>query len=205
MKVTLFGATGATGSIMTKLLLDEGHEVTAYVRNPSKITQEHPRLKVIKGDIYDRGAIGKILVGQKAVISCLGSNTTKESDQLTRMAENISVAMKEAQVKRIVYMATAGIENEFRGIFKVFIRLILGRVMDDHQGAATIYKSAGFDYTIIRPMQLKDGEATGNYEIAKTGLPKSRKPVTRADVAAFMVKAVKDNRYIKTSVAIAGK
>lgn len=205
MKVTVFGATGATGSILTKILLDNGHEITAYVRNLDKMTHKHPKLKVVKGDIYDISTITDVLLGQDLVISCLGSDTMKQSDQLTIMAESIATSMKNAEVSRIIYMATAGIENEFKGLYKLFIRMILGNVIDDHQGAANFYKKAGLDYTIIRPMQLKDGSATGNYETAKVGLPKSRKPVTRADVASFMAKVVIDESYIKSSVGIAGR
>lgn len=205
MKVTVFGATGATGVLVTKLLLNKGHEVTAYVRNMSKMPHQHAHLDLIEGDIQDRVSITKALRGQEVVISCLGSNSMKKSNQLTRMASTITACMLEAQVNKIIYMATAGIENEFKGLFKVVIRMILGNVIDDHRGAAKIYRKAGFDYTIIRPMQLKDGEATGNYETAKSGLPKARKPVTRADVADFMVKVVTDESYFKTSVAIAGR
>ena len=37
MKITGFlGASGRTGSIFTRKALEEGHTVTAYVRNPDK-------------------------------------------------------------------------------------------------------------------------------------------------------------------------
>lgn len=36
MNITVFGATGAIGQLVTQLALDQGDFVTAYVRNPQK-------------------------------------------------------------------------------------------------------------------------------------------------------------------------
>jgi putative NADH-flavin reductase len=203
MKVTVFGATGGTGLLTTKFLLDEGHAVTVYVRNPGKMTLEHEQLTVVQGDIYDTEHISRILKGQEAVISCLGSSTTKKSDELQRMAESITSAMKQNGVSRVVYMATAGIDNEFKGPIKWLIHLMIGNVIKDHKNAADLYRQKDFDYTIAKPMQLKDQEATGSYEVAVDGLPKSKKPISRANVAMFMVKTLTEKMHMNESVALA--
>ena len=36
MKILVLGASGRTGSLFTRKALEEGHTVTAYVRNPDK-------------------------------------------------------------------------------------------------------------------------------------------------------------------------
>ena len=36
MKILVLGASGRTGSIFTRKALEEGHMVTAYVRNPDR-------------------------------------------------------------------------------------------------------------------------------------------------------------------------
>lgn len=202
MKVCVFGATGATGMLVTKMLLDNGHQVTAYVRKQSKMTIRHESLKVVQGEINDTKSVAENLAGIDAVVSCLGSNTTKKSAQLESMAINIGKAMKLAGVERIIYMATAGIEDEFKGLFKFFIRIVLGNVIDDHKKASEFYKSQGFNYTIIRPLQLKDGEPSGVYHEAFSGLPSSKKAISRSNVAMVIVKAVEDSNYHKTSVSL---
>lgn len=202
MKICVFGATGETGKLVTKMLLDKGHQVSVYVRNPDKVSITNDNLKVIRGDIYDSESISETLQGQDAVISCLGSSTTKKSSQLTDMAKSITVAMKLAEVDRIIYMATAGIEDEFKGAFKLMIRIILGNVIDDHRNAAKIYKSSDLNYTIVRPVQLNNDEATGIYYEAFEGLPKSKKGISRSNVALFILKALEDSEYENQSVGL---
>jgi len=38
MKLTIFGATGATGTELTRQALEAGHEVTAVVRDPGRMS-----------------------------------------------------------------------------------------------------------------------------------------------------------------------
>ena len=53
MKVLITGASGFVGTHLCKKLLEEGHEVFALVRTPSKFSEvaPHPRLKMIQGDL----------------------------------------------------------------------------------------------------------------------------------------------------------
>jgi len=49
MRLTVFGATGGVGREVVAQPLDAGHHVTAYLRNPAKLTVTHPNLTVITG------------------------------------------------------------------------------------------------------------------------------------------------------------
>lgn len=48
-RIAVFGATGLTGGLVVKHALDQGHEVVALVRDPSRMTLRHPSLRVIGG------------------------------------------------------------------------------------------------------------------------------------------------------------
>lgn len=50
MKIGIVGASGKAGRLILKEALDRGHEVTAIVRDHSKVTAEVP---VIEKDIHD--------------------------------------------------------------------------------------------------------------------------------------------------------
>ena len=43
MKIAVFGVTGPSGLQVVKEALERGHEVTAIVRNPAKMTESVPR------------------------------------------------------------------------------------------------------------------------------------------------------------------
>lgn len=48
MKIAVLGATGQTGQFLIKQALEQGHTVTAIVRNPAKLAVHNDNLKVIK-------------------------------------------------------------------------------------------------------------------------------------------------------------
>ena len=71
MKLSIFGATGKTGSLIVNAALNQGHEVNAYVREPAKLTVQHKKLHIIEGDLSDPRTIEKAIAGTDAVISSL--------------------------------------------------------------------------------------------------------------------------------------
>ena len=55
MKITMFGATGPTGKHFTALALKNGHEVTALVRDASKLSAAD-KLSIVVGDVAEQGS-----------------------------------------------------------------------------------------------------------------------------------------------------
>jgi uncharacterized protein YbjT (DUF2867 family) len=68
MNVTVFGATGGIGREVVTQALDAGHHVTAYLRNPTKLTVTHPNLTVITGELTDRDTVQRAVHGADAVM-----------------------------------------------------------------------------------------------------------------------------------------
>ena len=59
----VFGATGGTGLAIVKQAVEQGHKVTAYVRNPDKLVLEHPNLVKIKAELNDEAAMDNAIKG----------------------------------------------------------------------------------------------------------------------------------------------
>src|SRR5207302_10781145 len=72
MRVLIIGASGGTGRQLVNQALERGHTVTAFVRDPSRLSIQHPKLKIIKGDVLDYSSVEGAVHGQEAVISALG-------------------------------------------------------------------------------------------------------------------------------------
>lgn len=73
MRLLVFGASGGTGRQLVEQALEQGHTVTAFARNPSKIHQVHDNLRVAKGDILDASSVDAAVTGQDGVLSALGT------------------------------------------------------------------------------------------------------------------------------------
>src|SRR4051794_41676407 len=83
MNVTVFGATGAIGSLTVTELLDRGHTVTAYARNASKVpTTWGDRVRVVIGELSDAEAIYAAVAGADAVVSALGPSLDRKATGL---------------------------------------------------------------------------------------------------------------------------
>ena len=77
MELTIFGATGVTGASLTGQALAAGHEVTAVVRDPARLSVPHsPRLRVLTADLMDPGAISPAVAGADAMFAAFGPRGT---------------------------------------------------------------------------------------------------------------------------------
>lgn len=70
-KIVLFGASGMIGSRALAEALDRGHEVTAVVRDPAKVTTESPNLTVVSGDVTDPATVTRLAEGADVVVSAV--------------------------------------------------------------------------------------------------------------------------------------
>lgn len=118
MNVTVFGATGAIGSLTVAELLEHGHSVTAYARNPAKVPTEWTgdptgrghRVRVVIGELSDTAAIDDAVAGADAVISALGPSmsTSRKINglPLVQGTGHILDAMKRHGVTRYIGQGT---------------------------------------------------------------------------------------------------
>ncbi|MCD5325718.1 MULTISPECIES: NAD(P)-dependent oxidoreductase [Pontibacillus] len=203
MNIIVFGASGGTGREVVKLALEEGHRVTAFVRTPSKLTIQHPLLQRVEGNGLDRERVIEAIKGHDAVISALGTDGLKKTTALSEITSHILAGMKEHDVSRIAYTASAGIDNEIPGFTGFMATKILKNVLADHKRAVDLLKESGTEWTIARPLRLEDGTRTGGYRMEASGVPQGGKSISRSDVAHFLLNSVTKQDYIFRSVGLA--
>lgn len=205
MKIIVFGATGGVGRHVVNQALQTGDEVTAFVRDLTKLQIENDHLHVVRGDATNAEEVSAAIAGHDAVISCLGSNKmVAKSTQLEEMTQHIVAGMEAHHVKRIVYTASAGINNELPGVGGKMVMKMLQNVLTDHRHAVDLIQAhKDLQYTIVRPLGLTNDDYTGEYREAKEGVPENARNIPRADVAHFILKALGDDTYIGESVGIA--
>jgi uncharacterized protein YbjT (DUF2867 family) len=69
LRVALIGATGQTGPVVARHLIDAGHDVTAIGRNTSKLDAIDTRAQRAPADVTDRNALTAAIEGADVVIA----------------------------------------------------------------------------------------------------------------------------------------
>jgi len=211
MKILIFGASGATGRHLVKQALDQQHYVTAFVRDPAKLTIEHNNLKLVQGNVINYQEVENAINGHDAVLSALGANSPFRYDQVVVDGmENIIKAMQAAKVERLIYLSTAGVKASRRdaGFAIRFIAPKLLRTeIAGHEAREKMIKQSYLKWTIIHAPALTNGEQKKEYQYGENLKATSfLVALSRADVADFMLKQLTDNSYIcKTARLMPGQ
>ena len=210
MKLIVFGATGATGKRIVEQALEQGHLVTAFVRDPSKLGLMHSNLAIAKGDIMDLSSIIPAVQGQEAVLCAIGAPANKTGNIRSEGTKNIIQAMKATGVKRLICQTSMGYGDSKKFldqtpfIFKhIIVPFILKKAFADHALQEEYIKQSQLDWIIARPANLTDEAYTGVY---KQGFPitekKLKMKISRADVADFMLKQLTTNTYLRKTPSL---
>jgi len=210
MKIAIFGASGATGMLLTELALAQGHTLTALVRTPARFSLAGS-VQVVQGDAFDRGAIRRTLEGADAVLSALGARSLGKEDVLERAVPLIVAEMEAISLERIVALGSAGaldsaldkqpawrawiVENL---VYKTFLKWPVASQRVQYK----ILAASKLDWTMVMPPKLIGGAAKGNYRVDGDALPRNGSRIARADVAAFMLKQLDSAEWSRKGVYI---
>lgn len=205
MKIAVFGATGGVGRQVVEQALDASHAVTALARNPQKLGLTDSRLVVVTGDVLDAARVEETLQGADAVVVSLG-NTSPNPDYIVSQGTQVIVAaMKRLeQPRRIVVVSSIGVgdsKDQVPFAFKLLMMSVLRKPMEDKERQEALVKASDLDWTIVRPGGLTDGPATGVYQVGTDGKVQAGQ-IARADVAAFVLKQLDDDTYVRQTPAI---
>lgn len=206
MNVLVIGATGRIGHELVKQSLAEGHQVTALVRSPEKLgimAMDEENLTVIEGNPLNPAELGEALPGHQVVFSALGADgfgpTTLYSDfgrALVKATEDLSV--RAVLVSAAVLFKDAGF---FAGLLgKTLLKNTRVSLTEMEQ----ILDDSCLDWSVVRPPKLTEAHATNHYQAEVGRLPKGKMSMSRADVAAAMLKEAKRSGAGRRVVGLAG-
>lgn len=207
MRLLVIGAAGRTGREIVQQALGHGDEVVALVHE-TPLTAEHPRLHVVTGDARDLDLLRAAVAGCDAVASALSRGAGAPRDFLESCAATLVHAMAAEDVARLAVVSAAGTfartDRRISIGFRAQIATTLRGTYDDLEAMERRVMASGLDWTIVRPYGLSDGPLTGRYRISPHGelLPKASR-VSRADVAAFVLKALSTGAFARKAVALA--
>ena|ERR1700720_2359178 len=206
MRILIFGATGVTGRYLVSQGLEQGRQVTAFVRNRAALTTKHPNLTIVNGGLSDSNGISHALNGVNAVICVLGNNTRevlfKPSNVISQALPNIIGAMQQGRVERLLFVSSFGLNPKMFWPEKLLIRTLLRNLFADLPVQEKLIKESGLNWTIVRPARLTNGPKTGECRSGEFIYIHPFTSISRADVADFLLKQAVSPEYQRKVITI---
>ena len=147
MKILFIGATGMLGKPVAAQLLQSGFELTLLARDPVKMQQAFPAIKIIQGDVFDKESLEKAFAGQEAVyinLSVLQYAKQKDLQPERKGIDNIIAAAAQTGIKKIAYLSSLVHLYEGMNGFNWWVFRL-------KQEAVAKIKDSGIGYTIFYP------------------------------------------------------
>ncbi|WP_154959228.1 NAD(P)-dependent oxidoreductase [Paenibacillus polysaccharolyticus] len=214
MNITVFGASGAIGQLVTQLALDHGDFVTAYVRNPEKISLKHPNLSLVQGELSNSSTIEKAVAESDVVISTLGpASDMSRKLKGTPIAdghERIIKAMNKLNKKRLITLATPALQSDddkknISTILPgVLAKVFLPNGYAEMKKLEGMIKESKLNWTVVRIINPNVKYKGQSYDYSFGDKP-AKLGVSRENVAKFMYSSALDNALIRKMPIIYNK
>lgn len=215
-KALVLGASGATGQLLVKILLQKGVDVTAIVRNSNSLTNidsPHQNLQIVEAEISEmqESDLTHYLGECEAVLSCLGHNLTFKgifghprrlvTDAIKKITRTIESTCPNKKIK-IILMSTTGNSNrdipEKPPLSQRFVisilRLLLPPHVDNENAADFLRLQIGqnnpnIEWAAVRPDGLINEDQISRYDIHTSPIRNAifdAGSISRINVADFM-------------------
>jgi putative NADH-flavin reductase len=202
MKLFILGATGSTGRHILDLAVARGHEVTAFVRSPQKITRSD--VKIVKGDPLNAVELADAMRGHDAVLTALGPRFPEAFRPHTLLgdaAASTTAAMKAAGVPRLAVVSAALLFPE-KGVRFAFFRWLLKQHIRDLTTMETVIQATPLEWIIARPPRLVENGGE-RYRKERDRLPENGFSMSFRAVAAFLLDALEAHAHAREIVGLA--
>ena len=206
MRVLIAGAHGKTARHLTRMLVEDGHEVRGLVRKEEQTGDveadgAEPVLVDLEAEEVE-GRLGDAVEGCDAVVFAAGAGPGSGDERKETMdyggAAKLVEAAERNGARRYLMLSAMGAADPEAGpeAMRPYLR---AKARADER-----LQSSSLDYTVIRPGSLTEDEGTGAIEAAeKLG---RRGEIPREDVARTFAAALEDeNTYHKTFEILAGE
>jgi uncharacterized protein YbjT (DUF2867 family) len=192
-RVLILGANGQVGRHATAYFLRHTDaELTLYLRRARRLTNPDPgRATIVEGDVLDHATLTQAMKGQDTVFASLVGNMAEQ-------ARSIVAAMKDAGLKRLIFISSMGIYGEVP-------REKYRSVLDPYRDSAALIEGSDLDYTVLRPGWFTN-DVKVDYQITQKGEPFKGHDVTLNSLSDLIVKlALSPTLHLRCSLGVSSR
>ena len=210
MKLILFGATGRIGQRILLEALARGHDVTAALRDPSRLQMRHADLRVEHADATEATDVARVAAGHDAAISAVGPGATGDAGMIVATAEALIEGLAKAGTARLIVVGGAGTLEIRPGVQ----RLDTPEYPDVYRPsgnaqreALALYRASALDWTYLSPpVLIEPGERTGRYRLGGDQVvadADGRSRISMEDYAIALLHELETPRHIRARFTVA--
>ncbi|RXH56452.1 NAD(P)-dependent oxidoreductase [Granulicella sibirica] len=207
MKVVLYGATGKSGAVILKELVDRGHTVVAAARKPENV-DKLPNVTAVQDDLTDLATTTSIIQGADAVVSALGP-PPENTDALLAPSALLVSAIEQAGGPRLIVVGGAGSLFVAPGVTlheSGYLPAPYLPISATHVQLLESIKKSSIDWTYFSPAGFfEPGERTGKFRLGKDDLIADATGTSRIsfeDYAIALVDELEKPRHHKARFTI---
>ncbi|WP_422659583.1 NAD(P)-dependent oxidoreductase [Paenibacillus sp. EC2-1] len=209
MNIAVVGAAGMIGKRIAEEALRRGHQVTAVVRNPDKLSEYKEKMNIVRANAVDPSSIAEAVKGHDAVISAYGPKFGEE-EELLEAARALIEGVRRGGVRRLLIVGGAGslitdsgdalmdtpeFPEELRTLAKA------------HADAYGIYQESDLEWSYLSPAAIiEPGRRSGQFRIGIDRLVTDESGSSRIsveDYAVAMLDELDDPQFIGTRFTVA--
>lgn len=196
MKIAVVGATGPTGQLVVKQLLNRGHEVVAYVRRPEAL-EAAEGLVVVGGELADTDHFADAIAGCEVLVCTLGTRSMRERNFMSTHLPLVTAAMEKAGVPRLVLMSALGggrVPAASRGAARLVFQFMSKWVFGDRTKSEEVLDRQGLNWAAVYPGFLNDKPAAASVDVVPVDEVHDVRDskISREDVAQVLVRLAED-------------
>ena len=210
MKIAIIGASGKAGSLILKEAVSRGHEVTAIVRDASKLNNRN--VAVIEKTIFDLTSddVNKFEV----VVNAFGAPLGEEQAHVDAGHALIEV-LKGTSTRAIIVGGAGSLYVDENKTVKVmdtpdFPDIFIPTAKGQGRNLQELQKTSTITWTFISPSALFDveGKRTGSYQSGKDNLlvnSKGESYISYADYAIAVLDEIENPKHINGRFTVVGE
>ncbi|KAF9419748.1 hypothetical protein BGZ94_009319 [Podila epigama] len=200
----VLGANGRTGLELVRQGLERNYRVTAFVRDDKLLLEDsslrkNQNLLIVRGSPTSQKDLDSCVEGQDVVVNVIGARLMTGD---TTISSHSQVVLNNAMRKH-------GLRNTLINTRRLFSRMFMTGILKDKVLQEDIIQrdTAHLDWTIVRPITLKDGDLSKKYIVSSCELPSTDKIklLTRKDLAHYLLSIINRRDEFGAIRSIAGK